>query len=729
MNALTPLALQNAELLDVLAGGIDFATTTTDLARTLGRDRSNLAKSLKALREALLVAEDGLSLTAAGEEARAAIHRANGPEAAPEAAPEAPPGDIPPGTVLLTHDVIAFDGENARTHSGLSPLEIEDMAASIRDRHAAGRPGLITPPTVRRNPPLRPDTRWPWILVHGERRLRGWRLAIERGWLPADTAFPCPVFTGDDVEATEEALVENLQRVDLDNLEAAEGLRNLSDKTDPPATAAAIAKRLGKEERWVEERLKVAREAEPAAKQRYRAWVERSADPDYDPKADDDVFRWTNLRNSVKKPRHLTALEKNPRLAMLIAELAQASEEATGVWDAAVTVKVDVPGGVSHEAEKLGLLSIFVSGSGPELRHHLRLLPPATDWLAASGFGDGAEDLLELTRRAALGEFGYAALPPGQWGSDLLNLPPDPIVAPTPEPPAPGPTERPGLVGDAFSRQLAQALAEEGGLGAPDGDPSPAPAPNPIAPAPANPPPPAGSEAAPVPPTAGHGPGVDPQEQVDAGAAPSPLADLPPAARLALLETALAVRLSGQETRGGGQRGVPVFDFHQDTVAWPALFQAKLAIIGQAVGGGGFLAILTQRALDALAAEYPEGVDRDDVMAQAGKMALEGFSVAPAGRFNTPWLNPPAKPAPEPRSAPAAQTDTPSRAPSDPVIDAFRAAAADLWHATREARRILDNLIEGHGAGDDELAEASRSLQDSAMTLAPFLTADQKADR
>ncbi|MBX3480122.1 MAG: ParB N-terminal domain-containing protein [Caulobacter sp.] len=80
--------------------------------------------------------------------------------------------------------------------------------------------------------------------------------------------------------------------------------------------------------------------------------------------------------------------------------------------------------------------------------------------------------------------------------------------------------------------------------------------------------------------------------------------------------------------------------------------------------------------------------------------------------------------APLPASTP--ETPSPTTPIGDPVIAGLREAAGDLWRAAGEARRVLDNLLDCTGAGDDELAASAKALQAAALTLAPFLTAAQK---
>jgi ParB family chromosome partitioning protein len=101
---------------------------------------------------------------------------------------------------------------------------LEDLAASIREQ------GLIQPLVVRR-------VKGRYELIAGERRLRAAGLA------GLETV---PVLTIDvsDQEALELALVENLQREDLNVIEEAEGYRQLANRFN--LTQEQIATRVGK---------------------------------------------------------------------------------------------------------------------------------------------------------------------------------------------------------------------------------------------------------------------------------------------------------------------------------------------------------------------------------------------------------------------------------------------------------------------------------------------------
>ena len=88
------------------------------------------------------------------------------------------------------------------------PATIEELAASIREY------GLIQPITVR------PLDKGYYQIIAGERRWRAARLA-------GLTQVPAIVIEADDRKAMELALIENLQREDLNPIEEAEGYKTL----------------------------------------------------------------------------------------------------------------------------------------------------------------------------------------------------------------------------------------------------------------------------------------------------------------------------------------------------------------------------------------------------------------------------------------------------------------------------------------------------------------------
>ena len=94
--------------------------------------------------------------------------------------------------------------------AGIGLDGLAELVASVRAR------GILQPLLVRPHPadPSR------YQIIAGERR---WRAAQEAGL----SVVPCLIRTMTDADATAAALVENLQRVDLNPIEEAEGFRRL----------------------------------------------------------------------------------------------------------------------------------------------------------------------------------------------------------------------------------------------------------------------------------------------------------------------------------------------------------------------------------------------------------------------------------------------------------------------------------------------------------------------
>lgn len=105
------------------------------------------------------------------------------------------------------------------------PEAIADLAASIAQKGVL-QPLIVTPAQGGR-----------WELVSGERR---WRAAQQAGL----STVPVVVRDVDERELLEIALIENLQREDLDAIEEATGYRRLIDEFG--ATQAELAQHLGR---------------------------------------------------------------------------------------------------------------------------------------------------------------------------------------------------------------------------------------------------------------------------------------------------------------------------------------------------------------------------------------------------------------------------------------------------------------------------------------------------
>ena len=117
---------------------------------------------------------------------------------------------------------------------------LEELAESIR-RH-----GILQPLSVRRL-----DTGYE--LIAGERRLRA-------GQLAGLSEIPCIVMNMDDKESGAAALVENLQRQDLDFVEEARGISSLMSRY--ALSQEQAARLLGKSQSAVANKLRLLRHSE-----------------------------------------------------------------------------------------------------------------------------------------------------------------------------------------------------------------------------------------------------------------------------------------------------------------------------------------------------------------------------------------------------------------------------------------------------------------------------------
>ena len=103
--------------------------------------------------------------------------------------------------------------------------ELQELVQSVKER------GILQPVLVRRKGEG-------WELIAGERRLRA---AQKLGLL----TIPAVELTASDADSLEMALVENLQRTDLNPLEEAEGYRRLQEEFQ--MTQDQIARKVGKD--------------------------------------------------------------------------------------------------------------------------------------------------------------------------------------------------------------------------------------------------------------------------------------------------------------------------------------------------------------------------------------------------------------------------------------------------------------------------------------------------
>ena len=125
----------------------------------------------------------------------------------------------------------------AQPRKVFSPEALDELADSIR-RH-----GILQPLSVRR-------VGTAYELIAGERRLRAARIA-------GISDVPCILMTMDSRESGMIAMVENLQRQDLDFIEEAMGIRRLL--TDFGMSQEQAARLLGKSQSAVANKLRILR--------------------------------------------------------------------------------------------------------------------------------------------------------------------------------------------------------------------------------------------------------------------------------------------------------------------------------------------------------------------------------------------------------------------------------------------------------------------------------------
>lgn len=126
----------------------------------------------------------------------------------------------------------------AQPRKNFSNEELLELARSIQEN------GVLQPLTVRKAGLAG------FELIAGERRLRAAALA-------GSEKVPCLVIDCDDQQAAIYSLLENLQRVDLDPFEEAEGIEKLIQEWH--ITQEEAAKRLGKKQSTIANKLRLLR--------------------------------------------------------------------------------------------------------------------------------------------------------------------------------------------------------------------------------------------------------------------------------------------------------------------------------------------------------------------------------------------------------------------------------------------------------------------------------------
>lgn len=155
---------------------------------------------------------------------------------APQAGAAHAPGGVP-GRNLLALPIEAIERNPEQPRKKFDEVKLEELAASIREH------GVVEPILVRRDGAR-------YRIVAGERR---WRAAQRAGL----REIPAIVREASDREAFEVALIENIQRADLNAIEEAEAYQALV--TEHGLTQEALAGRVGKERSSVANALRLLR--------------------------------------------------------------------------------------------------------------------------------------------------------------------------------------------------------------------------------------------------------------------------------------------------------------------------------------------------------------------------------------------------------------------------------------------------------------------------------------
>ena len=233
MLELNVLAVQNADVLRALATPASRRTTPSisALAATIGRDHSNLSKTLKGMEGAgLLLAEPiANGLTSDGLLQLEAINRAETVEGGE---------GLPDGLLSLRHDQILPDPDNARQDwtSDEANDELDALRADIVKngllQNLVVRPMAeddLQDATITVTTPAGEQTLPRYRLVAGERRWRAIGEAISDGDWEAEEPILARLLDRDAKETRFAAIAENLLRRQLNPIEKAKGFEQLAE--------------------------------------------------------------------------------------------------------------------------------------------------------------------------------------------------------------------------------------------------------------------------------------------------------------------------------------------------------------------------------------------------------------------------------------------------------------------------------------------------------------------
>ncbi|HEY2178068.1 MAG TPA: ParB/RepB/Spo0J family partition protein [Caulobacteraceae bacterium] len=393
MTQLSILALQNLPLLRELNRHVRPATVAA-LAEAAGRDVANTRKSLAKLAEEGFVAMPLLVLTPEGVEQLAAIGRAE----------HGRDHILPKGWALVAHGHLAPSPDNPRT--AMDPAELADLAYSISRR------GLLQNLVVSPHPVEAGG----YVIRAGARRWAAIEILIARGDWPAERPILCQVREGEGADALVEALVENLQRADLNPMDEAEGYLALhTGGMSFAAIAGEVGERRGK--RSIEQYVKVAREASAAQKAAVR---------------DGSAGINQVLRDLQEHKPETPLLQLTARQGLALVEIAHSAmlePHAVGLEPGYARLWTAPTGGPIASLADKKLINLRVGHDGGVFAKVLAASSEAGAWLKAAGFEANPDIAVHQARVKALGELEAARIPaqggegPLRWATDELNRP------------------------------------------------------------------------------------------------------------------------------------------------------------------------------------------------------------------------------------------------------------------------------------------------------------------
>lgn len=185
----------------------------------------------------------------------------------PVAAPAAPAAgaSVPeagdPAIRLL--QLVQIDADPNQPRKSFDDASLDELAASIAEVGLLENL-IVRPITVAEAA----GTGAVFRLIAGERRWRALHLLAQRGqWDAGARAVPARVIDADAATARAIALVENLQREDVPPLEEGRAFVALREIAPETWTTAAIAARIGKTQRYVQQRMALVTKLLPAAQE------------------------------------------------------------------------------------------------------------------------------------------------------------------------------------------------------------------------------------------------------------------------------------------------------------------------------------------------------------------------------------------------------------------------------------------------------------------------------